>query len=78
MHHANMVQNVVAGLQEALQYEQAPTENATTVPEPIDYVADAVQITHQQLATQLQQMQAMHMQYAAEPQHAHHYYGGCG
>ena len=32
IHHANMVRYVVAGLQEALQQEQSPIENATTVP----------------------------------------------
>ena len=82
MRHANMVRNVVAGMQEVLQQGHVPTENLTITPEPADHVANTVQITQQQLATQLQQIQkmmlAMHMQYAAAPQHAHQYYGGRG
>ena len=54
----------------------------TKIPEPIDNLAIAVQSTQQQLATQLQKiqemMQAIQMQYAAAPKHAHQDYGGCG
>ena len=32
MHHSKMVRNVIAGLQEVLQQEQAPTENPTITP----------------------------------------------
>ena len=82
MHHVDMVHDVVAGLLEVLRQEKAPTENATTVPEAVNHVANAVQITHQQLDTQLQQMQAilqaMHMQYSAKPHHDHQDYGSCG
>ena len=71
VHHANMVWDVVKGLQEALQQDQSPTENKTTVQEPIDHVANVVQITQKQLATQLQQMQemmqAIQIQYSAAP-----------
>ena len=49
--------DVVAGLQKALQQEQTPAETAETVPEPIEHVEIAAQNAHQQLATQLQQMQ---------------------
>ena len=47
MHHTNMVRDVITGLQEALQQEQDPTENTTTVLESIDHVAKSVQITQQ-------------------------------
>ena len=82
MHHANMVRDVVSGLHETLQKEQAPTENAINIPKPIDHVSNASKSTQQHLATQLQKMQAMiqamHIQYAAAPQNAHQYYGGNG
>ena len=55
MHHANMVRNMVAGLQEFLQKYQAPTENAISVSEPVDYVENALKSTQQQLDTQLKQ-----------------------
>jgi len=51
-----MLRGVVTGLKEALQQEKYPTDNTTTIPEPIDHVANAVKITQQKLATQLQQM----------------------
>ena len=54
MHHANMVCNDFAGLQEALQQEQNQTETLVTVQAPVDHVANAVKSTHKQLATQLQ------------------------
>ena len=56
MHHTNMVRDVVAGLQEVLQQKRAPTENVTTVLEPVYHVANAVQSAQQQLAAQLRQM----------------------
>ena len=49
-----MVRDVVAGLQEVLQQEQFLTENTTVIEETADHVANAVQNTHQQLATQIQ------------------------
>ena len=45
MHHANMVRDVVAGLQEILQQEQVLTGNPTVVEAPIYHVANAVQNT---------------------------------
>ena len=75
MHHANMVRNVVAGLHEVLHQEQAPTENVTTVPEPVDHVENTLQRTQQQLSTKLHKIQemikAMQMQYAAASQNFH-------
>ena len=72
MHHTNMVHDVVAGLQEVLQQEQVLVDNATVTEAPVDHEAKAVQNTQQQLATQLQKMQAMmqsmKLQYAAAPQ----------
>ena len=59
MHYANTVRNMVAGLQEFLQQQQAPTENPMIIPEPVDHVANAVQSNQQQLVTQLQQMQSI-------------------
>ena len=82
IHNGNMVRNVVTGLQEVLQQEQVPTETPTFIEEPFNHVANAVQNTHQQLVTNLQQMQAMiqaiHMQYAAGPHNAHQDYGDRG
>ena len=43
MHHANMVHDVVAGLQEALEQDQVETETTTVVQTPVDHVANAVQ-----------------------------------
>ena len=48
-----MVHDVVTGLHEFQNKEQALTENQTIISEPVNYVAKAVQITQQQLATQL-------------------------
>ena len=56
MHHANMVRNLVAGLQEFLQQEQVLTENTTVIEAPVDHMDKAVQNTQQQLATQPQQI----------------------
>ena len=71
MHHANMVCDVVAGLQEDLHQEQTHTETLTSMKAPVDHVANAVQSNHQQLATQLQKiqsmMQTMQMHYNAVP-----------
>ena len=79
MHHMNTVRNVAAGLREVLQQEQAPTDNTTIIPEPVNHVANAVQITQKQLANQLQKIQAMmqtmHIQYSAAPQHTRKVYG---
>ena len=49
MHHANMMRNVVAGLQEALQQEKSPAENAENVLEPIDNVANTATNKSQQI-----------------------------
>ena len=56
IYHANVVCDVVSGLQEALQQEQNQTETPTSVQAPVDHVSNAVQITQQQLATQLQKI----------------------
>ena len=80
MHHANIVLNVVTGLQKVLQQEQAPTDNPTIIPEPVDHVVNKVQSTQQQLTTHLHQMQVVmqviQMQYAAAPHETHQDYGG--
>ena len=69
MHHANMVRNFVEGIQEALKKKQVQTETPTVVQALAYHVANAVQKNQQQLATQLQQiqamMQAMQMKYSA-------------
>ena len=82
MHHANMVRDVVEGLQEVLQQEQVPTDNMKVIEAPVHHVAKVVQKTQQQLATRLQKMkatiQAMQLQYSAGPQNEHQYYGGPG
>ena len=51
-----MVPDVVAGLQEDLKQEKFQTEIPTVVQAPVDHVANAVQNTQHQLATQLQKM----------------------
>ena len=53
MHHANMVRNAVAGLQGSLQQEKSHMETPEVVPAPVYNVANTVQNTQQQLATQL-------------------------
>ena len=66
-----MVRDVVAGLQEALQQEQTQTETPTGVQAPVYHVANAVQSTQKQLATQLhkmkEMMQTIQMHYNAVP-----------
>ena len=78
MHQANTVRNVIVRLQEVLYQEQSPTENATTVLEPVDNMANAVKMTHKQLVMQLHHMQAMmqemKIQYSAAPHHSHQDY----
>ena len=75
-----MVRDAVTGLQEALQQDQFQTENLTVVQAPVYHVDNAVQNTQQQLATQLQQIQAMmhaiKMQYATAPYGIRQDYGG--
>ena len=88
MHHTNMVRDVVAGLQEALQQYQVQTETLTVVQAPVDHVFNALQKTQQQLAKQLHKMQAvmqaMYMKYDAVPHGTrqdyvgHQDYGGRG
>ena len=56
MHRANVVRDVVVGLQEALQQEQFQVETTMVVQAPAYHVANAVQNTQQQFATQLQKM----------------------
>ena len=58
-HHTVMVRIVVAGIQESLQQEKSLTGNMTTMEEPINHVENAIKSTQKQLATQLQQIQAM-------------------
>ena len=71
MHHANMVCDVVAGLQEVLQKDQAPIDTPATVTEPHKHVAKAVQSMQQKLTAKLHKMQtvnkAMQLQYSAAP-----------
>ena len=43
MHHANMVRNVVAGLQEGLHQDQSPIATTATLSEPQEHVANVVQ-----------------------------------
>ena len=80
MRHANIVRNVITEPKEVLQQEQVLTENPTIIPEPINHVANEVQIIQQQLATDLHHMQstmqAIHMQYSEAPEHTHQDYGG--
>ena len=59
MNHSNMVRDVVTGKQEALQQYQVKKETPEVVQAPVDHVTNAVQNIQQQLAKQLQQMQAM-------------------
>ena len=79
MHPENMVQYVVVRLQETLQQDQNQTEKPMSVQATVDHVANTVQITHQQLATQLQQMQlimqTMQMNYIAVPHGTPRNYG---
>ena len=82
MHQKNMARNVIAGLQKVLQQEQVLTENPTVIELPVNHVANAVQNTQKQLATQLKKIQAMvqamQMKYSSGPQNAHQYYEGRG
>ena len=48
IHHANMVRNIVAEIQEALQQEYTQTETLASVQAPVDHVANTVKSTHQQ------------------------------
>ena len=77
-----MVCDVVAGIQEFLQQEQAPTKTPGTISEPNEHVENAVKITQHQVAAQLQNMQKMmqdiQLQYSAAPQLTHQDYGGRG
>ena len=59
MHHANMVSDVVAGIDEALQQGKTQTETLTSVQAHVYHVANTVQSTQQQLAKQLQKIQSM-------------------
>ena len=59
MHHANMVRDVVTGIQEALQQDHVQTKTPTVVQASADHMANTVQNTQKQLAPQLQQIQAM-------------------
>ena len=54
-----MVLYVFVGLQEALQQDQVNTETPRVVQKHVNHVANAVQSTQKQLATQLQKMQVM-------------------
>ena len=45
IHHDNMVQDVVAGIHEALQQEKTQTKTPTGVQTPVDHVANGVQST---------------------------------
>ena len=80
MHHANLVHYVVVGLQEFLQQEPVPIESHAAIQDPqVTHIANEVQDNHQQLAAQIQKMQAtvqaIQLQYAA-PQPSYQSYGG--
>ena len=59
MHHANMVCDVVVGIQKVFQREQSPIETPMTVTEPHKHLENAVQSTHQQLEEKLKHKQTM-------------------
>ena len=59
MHHANMVSNVIVGLQKVLHQEKVLTENLAFIEEPVNHLGSVVQNTQQQLETQLQKIKAM-------------------
>ena len=42
MHHANIVRDVVTGLQSDLHQEQVLTDNTAVIEEPVDHVANAL------------------------------------
>ena len=71
MYHANMVRDVVPGLQEVMQQEQAPTDTPETISVPNEHVENKAQNTQQKLAEKLKLMQTMmqdmQLQYAAAP-----------
>ena len=46
-----MLRDVVAGIQESLKQEQAPTNNLMTMEKPFDNVKNAMHSTQKQLAT---------------------------
>ena len=56
MHHANMVRNIIAGLQEYFQQYQSLKKNPMVVQAHVDNVENAMQNTQKQLAIQLQRM----------------------
>ena len=56
MHHANMVRNIIAGLQEYFQQDQSQKKNPMVVQAHVDHVENAMQNTQKQLAIQLQRM----------------------
>ena len=82
IHHANIFCDVVAGLKEVLQQEQALTETPLVFSEPSEHVVNAVQNTQHQLAAQHQQIQStmknMQIQHAATLHPFHQEYEGCG
>ena len=60
MHHVNIVCSVVAGLQEVLKQEPALVEAPAIIQDPkVTHVENAVQDNQQNLASQLQKIQAM-------------------
>ena len=60
IHHANMVHNVVAGLQDALQKKTAPVKAPAVMLEPqVHHVENSVQDNQPKIAAQLQQIQIM-------------------
>ena len=80
MHHANMVIDVVAGLQKALQQDKYQRETLSVMQVYVNHVSNAVKNTQQQLATQLQKMQSMmhalQTQFTAVPHGTRQDYGG--
>ena len=82
MHYANMVRDVVAGLQEVLKQEPVPVEASAVIQDTqVTHVVNAVQENQYHIDAQLQKMQsmmqAMKIQYA-EPQPTYQAYGGQG
>ena len=45
MHHANMMRDIIAGIEEDLQQEQSQTDTPTVVPALVDHVANTAQNT---------------------------------
>ena len=49
MHHTKMVRDMVAGLQEVLHQKKSLNKNPKIITEPVNNVANVVQVNQQQL-----------------------------